>query len=87
MSSFERAQTSGFRGVEALGTILNDGFCDRVVARNQHIADGCTNLWTYAEQMLNDTVAAGHPNGYPNNMKVGFDRKTVRHGHPPDSGR
>lgn len=33
---------------------------DRVVARNQHIADGCANLWAYAEQMLNDTVAAGH---------------------------
>jgi len=33
---------------------------DRVVARNQHIADGCAGLWTYAEQMLNDIVAAGH---------------------------
>lgn len=33
---------------------------DRVVARNRHIADGCTELWTYAEQMLNEVVAAGH---------------------------
>ncbi|HVU25951.1 MAG TPA: HD domain-containing protein [Opitutus sp.] len=33
---------------------------DRVVARNRHIAAGCTELWAYAEQMLADCVAAGH---------------------------
>ncbi len=33
---------------------------DRVIARNQHIAEGCTALWDYAQQMLNDCVAAGH---------------------------
>jgi putative hydrolase of HD superfamily len=33
---------------------------DRVVARNRHIADGCTELWRFAEQMLTDMVAAGH---------------------------
>jgi putative hydrolase of HD superfamily len=33
---------------------------DRVVARNQHIADGCTELWRYAEKMLQDVVDAGH---------------------------
>lgn len=33
---------------------------DRVVARNQHIADGSAELWRYAERMLQDIVAAGH---------------------------
>jgi putative hydrolases of HD superfamily len=33
---------------------------DRVVARNQHIADGCSELWVYAKQMLNEVVSAGH---------------------------
>lgn len=33
---------------------------DRVVARNRHIADGCAPLWTYAEKMLEDVVAAGN---------------------------
>lgn len=33
---------------------------DRVVARNRHIAEGCAELWRYAEQMLADVVAAGH---------------------------
>lgn len=33
---------------------------DRVIARNQHIAEGCTELWSYAEKMLQDVVAAGH---------------------------
>jgi putative hydrolase of HD superfamily len=33
---------------------------DRVVARNRHIADGCAELWRYAEQMLAEVVAAGH---------------------------
>ena len=33
---------------------------DRVVARNRHIADGCPELWRYAEQMLAACVAAGH---------------------------
>jgi len=32
---------------------------DRVVARNRHIAEGCTELWAYAEKMLADVVAAG----------------------------
>lgn len=33
---------------------------DRVIARNQHIAEGCTELWRYAEAMLQATVDAGH---------------------------
>ena len=33
---------------------------DRVVARNQHIADGCAELWNYAEKMLQEVVDAGH---------------------------
>lgn len=33
---------------------------DRVVARNQHIADGSAELWRYAERMLQDIVDAGH---------------------------
>lgn len=33
---------------------------DRVIARNQHVADGCRELWQYADQMLKDAVAAGH---------------------------
>lgn len=33
---------------------------DRVVARNQHIADGSADLWTFAEQMLNEVMKAGH---------------------------
>jgi putative hydrolase of HD superfamily len=33
---------------------------DRVVARNRHIAEGCAELWQYAENMLRDVVAAGH---------------------------
>jgi putative hydrolases of HD superfamily len=33
---------------------------DRVVARNRHIADGCTDLWRYAEKMLQEVVDAGH---------------------------
>ena len=33
---------------------------DRVVARNRHIADGCDELWRYAEKMLQDVVDAGH---------------------------
>lgn len=33
---------------------------DRVLARNAHIAEGSTALWTYAQQMLRDAVAAGH---------------------------
>ncbi|MEY4006281.1 MAG: hypothetical protein RLZZ221_2377 [Verrucomicrobiota bacterium] len=32
---------------------------DRVVARNRHIADGCEELWRYAEKMLADLVAEG----------------------------
>lgn len=34
-----------------------------------------------------ETKAAGHANGYPNDMTVGFDRKTVSHGHSPESCR
>ena len=33
---------------------------DRVVARNHQIADGCSELWRYAEQMLREVVTAGH---------------------------
>lgn len=33
---------------------------DRVVARNRHIADGCAELWRYAEAMLQSCVDAGH---------------------------
>jgi putative hydrolase of HD superfamily len=33
---------------------------DRVVARNHHIAEGSAPLWTYAEAMLQELVAAGH---------------------------
>jgi putative hydrolase of HD superfamily len=33
---------------------------DRVVARNRHVADGSTELWEYAEKMLQAAVAAGH---------------------------
>jgi putative hydrolases of HD superfamily len=33
---------------------------DRVVARNRHIDEGCTELWRYAEQMLEEIVVAGH---------------------------
>lgn len=33
---------------------------DRVIARNCHIADGCTDLWTFAEQMVQAAVDAGH---------------------------
>ena len=32
---------------------------DRVVARNRHIADGCDELWRYAEKMLQEVVDAG----------------------------
>lgn len=40
---------------------------DRVVARNHHIADGCSELWRYAEQMLHDVVTAGHLTPAPTN--------------------
>ncbi|CAM2908408.1 HD domain-containing protein [Rariglobus hedericola] len=33
---------------------------DRVIARNQHIADGAADVWTYAAQMIADAVKAGH---------------------------
>lgn len=33
---------------------------DRVIARNQHIAAGCRELWTYAERMVQAAVDAGH---------------------------
>jgi putative hydrolase of HD superfamily len=33
---------------------------DRVVARNCHIADGCAELWAYAERMVQEAVDAGH---------------------------
>jgi putative hydrolases of HD superfamily len=33
---------------------------DRVIARNQHVADGATALWTHARQMINEAVTSGH---------------------------
>jgi putative hydrolase of HD superfamily len=33
---------------------------DRVIARNQHIAEGSTALWAYMSKMIADAVAAGH---------------------------
>jgi len=33
---------------------------DRVVARNRHIAEGCAELWRYAEHMVQGAVDAGH---------------------------
>ena len=33
---------------------------DRVLARNRQIADGCSELWNYAEKMLQEIVDAGH---------------------------
>jgi putative hydrolase of HD superfamily len=33
---------------------------DRVIARNQHVAEGSVALWAYVEQMLQEVVAAGH---------------------------
>jgi len=33
---------------------------DRVLARNCHIADGCAELWAYAEHMVQEAVDAGH---------------------------
>ena len=33
---------------------------DRVVARNRTIAEGCSELWRYAEAMLQEIVKAGH---------------------------
>lgn len=33
---------------------------DRVVARNRHIAEGCAELWTFAERMVQEAVDAGH---------------------------
>ena len=33
---------------------------DRVLARNKHIAEGCAELWRYAEKMVQGAVDAGH---------------------------
>jgi putative hydrolase of HD superfamily len=33
---------------------------DRVLARNQHIKEGCIELWTYAQAMVQSAVDAGH---------------------------
>jgi putative hydrolase of HD superfamily len=33
---------------------------DRVIARNQHIAEGATALWAHMSQMIADAVTAGH---------------------------
>ena len=33
---------------------------DRVMDRNRHIADGCADLWKFAEQMVQEAVDAGH---------------------------
>ena len=41
---------------------------DRVVARNRHIADGCDELWRYAEKMLQEIVDAGHLAKAPSNQ-------------------
>ncbi|MGC4071877.1 MAG: HD domain-containing protein [Nibricoccus sp.] len=32
---------------------------DRVIARNQHIADGCLPLWDYARRMIDEAVTTG----------------------------
>jgi putative hydrolase of HD superfamily len=34
--------------------------CDRVLARNAHVADGAEPLWIYARRMIDDAVARGH---------------------------
>ncbi len=33
---------------------------DRVIARNQHIAEGSTALWAYAAKMIEEAVVRGH---------------------------
>jgi putative hydrolase of HD superfamily len=33
---------------------------DRVIARNQHVADGSTGLWDYALHMIDEAVSKGH---------------------------
>lgn len=33
---------------------------DRVLARNRHIAEGCEELWRYAERMVQGAVDQGH---------------------------
>jgi len=33
---------------------------DRVLARNEHVADGSTGLWDYALRMIDDAVSKGH---------------------------
>ncbi len=33
---------------------------DRVLARNHHSAEGCAELWVYAERMVQEAVDAGH---------------------------
>jgi putative hydrolases of HD superfamily len=38
---------------------------DRVTARNRHIAEGCTELWRYAEEMLRGAVDAGDLAAHP----------------------
>ena len=43
---------------------------DRVVARNRHIADGCDELWRYAEAMLQEVVDAGHLPGTPSSSSA-----------------
>jgi putative hydrolase of HD superfamily len=42
---------------------------DRVVARNRHIAEGCNELWRFAEVMLQDVVNAGHLSKAPASSK------------------
>ena len=39
---------------------------DRVLARNRYIADGCSELWAFAERMVQDAVNAGHLRANPN---------------------
>ena len=41
---------------------------DRVIARNKHIADGCAELWRYAEKMVQEAVNAGHLQPGPQNQ-------------------
>ena len=38
---------------------------NRVLDRNRHIADGCADLWTYAEKMVQEAVDAGHLRAKP----------------------
>jgi putative hydrolase of HD superfamily len=43
---------------------------DRVLARNAHVAEGSTALWTFTQQMLAEAVTAGHLMPTPNTPAV-----------------